>query len=385
MTDFQTGIITLMKCAVTGEPAQLPDGFSLEAAEAFAIKQNIVTLVYEGAARCGVPVKDPVMQRLFQRYVRLMIHSEGQMREFDRICKAFTDNGIDHLPLKGCTMKKHYPKPELRYMGDADILIRVEQYDRIQKIVEELGFTRGPENNYECHWKNGQLHLELHKALVPSDRSHFCGYWGNGWDRAKCLSGVSYSLSPEDDFLFQFTHFAKHYSNAGIGCRYVLDLWVFLRSHPNLNHEYLEQELEKLQLLEFYRNVRILISVWFENRETDDRPDFMTDFIFSGSSWGNWINSQVASAARKKEKHNKLHLFRMKVFPPRDKMVYRYPILKKAAFLLPLCWILRIVHTLLRDPVDRRKGIRVLKEVSNENIAEYKRKLEYVGLHFEEE
>ena len=33
MTDFQTGIITLMRCAITGECAQLPDGFSIEEAE----------------------------------------------------------------------------------------------------------------------------------------------------------------------------------------------------------------------------------------------------------------------------------------------------------------------------------------------------------------
>ena len=45
MTDLQTGIITLMKCAITGGQTQLPNGFSLEAAEAFAVKQNIVTRV----------------------------------------------------------------------------------------------------------------------------------------------------------------------------------------------------------------------------------------------------------------------------------------------------------------------------------------------------
>ena len=57
MTNFQTGIITIMSCAITGERSQLPDGFSIEEAESFAVKQNIVTLIYDGAVKCGVLAK----------------------------------------------------------------------------------------------------------------------------------------------------------------------------------------------------------------------------------------------------------------------------------------------------------------------------------------
>ena len=382
MTDFQTGIIALMRCAFTGERTKLPEGFSIDEAEIFSAKQHITTLIYDGAVKCGVSPKEPAMQRMFRRYVQLMLRSEGQMAEVEQICKTFDENGIDYLPLKGCNMKKLYPKPELRYMGDADILIRQEQYDRIRPIMLALGLAEGAEYYHEYHWSNANIHMELHKAFVPSTTHDMYAYWGSGWDKAKNSSGTRYVLSHEDDFLFQFTHFAKHYCGPGIGCRYLLDLWVFLRTHPDLDDAYLERELSKLKLLEFYRNIRRLISVWFEGRETDDRMDFMTEFLFSGSSWGNWKNGQVAKAAKNRPTggQNKVALMLEKLFPPLSRMVFDYPILKKAAFLLPVCWLLRIVHVLLFDPANRKKGMYVLKNVSGDTISDYKIHMQYVGL-----
>ena len=389
MTDFQTGIITLMKCAITGERAQLPDGFSMEEAETFAVKQNITTLIYEGAVICGISPKEPVMQRMFQRYVQLMMHSERQLMEAERIFKAFDENGIDYLPLKGCNMKNLYPKPELRYMGDADILIRTEQYDQIRCIMTELGFSEHKKNDcdYHYHWSNAHLHVELHKSLLSSTNKQLYDYWGIGWNRAKITSGSHFTMCVEDDYLFLLTHFAKHYIGPGIGCRYLLDLWLFLHSYRNLDQFYLEEELSKLHLLAFYQNLRKLIQVWFENAETDDRSDCMTDFLFSGSSWGNWKNGQLSSVVKKTKNHsyNKITLMWWKLFPSLPSMTCRYPILRKYSILLPLCWFWRIMCALLVDPRKRKISMHFLANVTSESIADYKHNLQYVGLYFEEE
>ena len=67
-----------------------------------------------------------------------MMKSEKQLEAVNKIYAAFDKNGIDYLPLKGCNMKYLYPKPELRSMGDADILIREEQYKSIKDIVSPM-------------------------------------------------------------------------------------------------------------------------------------------------------------------------------------------------------------------------------------------------------
>lgn len=386
MTDFQTGIITLMKSAFMEECGQLPKDFSLEAVESFAIKQNIVTLVYDGAVRCGFSTSNPVMQRLFHRYVKLVLHSERQQVEMERIFRHFDENKIDYIPLKGCNMKQLYPKPELRYMGDADILVRENQYDKIQEIMTGLGFAEKKANGYHYEWENSSLRVELHISLVSSKNSVFYGYWRDCWERATLVSGTRYMLLPEDDFLFQLTHFAKHYSGPGIGCRYLLDMWVFLRAHPNMNQTYLERELLRLQLTAFYQNLSKLIQVWFENDEIDDRSELMTDFLFSGSSWGSWQNEQLSWAARTKDCQSGTVVspIMTKILPPLSSMKYRYPILQKCIFLLPVCWLWRIVQALFFDKRKRKAGIHFLTNVSSESVAQYRASIEYVGLFFEE-
>lgn len=386
MTDFQTGIIALLKCAITEAGTQLPDGFSIEEAESFAVKQNIITLVYEGAVLCGISPKETAMQRLFQRYVQLMIHSERQLMEVERIFKAFDENGIDYLPLKGCTMKKHYPKPELRYMGDADILIRSEQYDRIQTVMEKLGFERGLENDYEYHWRNPGLNVELHKSLVSSANGFFYDYWKDVWNRAQNPAGTRFLLSSEDDLLFQLIHFAKHYRKSGIGVRYLLDLWVFLKTHPNLDEAYLEQELSRLNLSAFYQNVRDLMCAWFEDGEPTGKIDFITDYLFSGNSWGSWKNTQVYNVCAKNGSNSigKISFLVSKLFPPLTTMRFQYPLLKKMPVLLPVFWILRLEKYWIRNPKNRKKTMYIMTNVSDEMVNRQQEHMKYVGLSFQE-
>lgn len=224
MNDVQRGLALLMKSAITGEACALPETFSMEKASDTIKRHKIATLAYDGAIRCGIERNLPEMQRLFQEYCRIMLHSEGQLRAVTEICRAFDENGIDYMPLKGCNLKRIYPKPELRQMGDADILVRKEQYARIRPILRSMGFEEGMESDHEWAWHRKDLYLELHRRLIPSYNEDYYAYFGDGWRLAKCSQGTRYALSREDEFIFIFTHFAKHFRDGGAGCRYVLDL-----------------------------------------------------------------------------------------------------------------------------------------------------------------
>ena len=284
MKQSHIGILTLLKSAIIQQKIALPEKFQLQDADDHINRHHIASLIYEGALLCNIPQNDIRMLQLFPRYCKALQVSERQLRELERIYNAFEENGIDYMPLKGCKMKALYPKPELRNMGDADILIRTEQYDKIRSVMQSLQFTEGEETVHELVWKSDALYLELHKQLIPSYNQDFYGYFGDGWARAKYLNGSQYTMSPEDEFIYLFTHFTKHYRDGGIGCRHVVDLWVYLRSHPELDTDYIQTELKKLQLLDFYCNTRRLISTWFENQEPDPKTDFMTEFIFSAEA-----------------------------------------------------------------------------------------------------
>ena len=389
MNTMQLGVVTLLKSAITQQGYRLPEDFDLDEACKVMQRHSMLPLLYEGAVLCGISKQLPTMQRLFQRYCGDLLISEGQMREISRICAAFDENGIDYLLLKGSKMKALYPKPELRSMGDADILIRMEQYDRIVPIMEQLGFVAGAESDYDMQWSKKTLFVELHKRPISSQNKDFFAYFGDGWKLAKKQTTTRYAMTAEDEMAYLFTHFAKHYRGGGIGCRHMLDLWVFLRSNPAMDEEQVKAKLGQMHLREFYENIRQTIGVWFEDSPSNEKTAFITDFVFDCGSWGkreNYITSvgvRDQSGTRGSRGARLKYVLRI-LFPNVVALHNKYTILKKAPWMLPLVWIYRPFYKLLvrreRKTIGAHK--QNLQILSPEKISSRQQALEYVGLGY---
>lgn len=384
MNAMQQGIVLLLKSAITEEACTLPEGFDLEKAYQTVRFHQIAPMIYDGARRCGIPQSLSVMQKLFQSYCKALLVGEGQLRELERLYKAFNENGFDYLPLKGSVMKAYYPKQELRLMGDADILIRKEQYNKITIIMKELGFKEHGESDHDFTWSSDTLHLELHKNLMPTETADYHAYFGDGWSRAVQLNGTHYIMKKEDEFIFLFAHFAKHFRFSGIGCRHVVDLWVYLRTHPELDQAYIENELNKLHLLAFYQNIRRMIACWFEDRIDDDKTRLLTEMIFSSGSWGTMESATVATAVRSTANdhsvfHGKVDYVLRCVFPGFQTLSLKYPILKKAPVLLPCVWVYHLVNKLLFSHWSIRTHLKNVTALSQDQMDTHRKRLEYIG------
>ena len=387
MNTTQQGIILLLKSAITGEKYSLPEGFDLEAALPEIDRHKVHTLAFQGAANCGLPGSHPVMRQLFQKYCRSILISEGQMREIRRICRAFDENGIDYMPLKGCNMKARYPKPELRIMGDADILIRMEQYEMIEPIMKALGFAFKCESDHELIWQSDSLYLELHKRLIPSYQKDLSPYFSDCWTRAGIAAGNCCVMTPEDEWLYLFTHFAKHCRDSGIGCRHVADLWVFLRTYPGLNDSYVKRALGELRLLEFYENILHLIRVWFEEETPDGMSGVLTAYIFASGSWGDMSTRVLSVGVRdggqdRSTAKSRLGWVRAVVFPGVQTLKGKYTVLQKAPWLLPGVWAVRPFYKLLREREDVEKRSDQLRSLTREKLDARQQALRYVGLDY---
>lgn len=387
MNTMQRGIITLIKSAVTGEKQTLPEGFSLEEAMEEIGRHGLRTLCYHGAFLCGIPRSEGAMGNLFGAYCRGLMQSERQMAAVRRVFQAFEEKGIDYMPLKGVNMKSLYPKPELRAMGDADVLIRMEQYEQIVPIMEELGFVSKEETDHELPWKSADLYLELHKRLIPSYNVDYHAYYGDGWHLGKVKDGHRYSMTDEDAYIYIFSHYAKHYRDGGIGCRHVTDLWVWRRMHPDMDEGYIRGEMEKLQLDVFHGNTLRLLEVWFGNAAGDEMTEFMTDYIFVSGNFGLLENRTLSFGVKtmktaRSAKWEWLRQLMEALFPGHDIIDKQYPILVKYPWLLPVFWVIRIFDKLLfqRQVVERRK--RSLKVFTQENIDTHQKALQYVGLDY---
>ncbi len=387
MNTIQRGIITLLKSAVTEQVLELPAGFDLQTAYPVLKRHHMSTLIYDGAVHCGIDRDLPVMQTLFQNYVRLMMISERQMALVNQIWAAFDKAAIDYMPLKGCVMKAKYPKPELRVMGDADILIRLEQYERIIPILEQLGFQAKYESDHELVWVREGLFLELHKRLMPSYNRDFHTYFGDSWKLAKLKDGTRYSMTAEDGMVYLFTHFAKHFRDGGIGCRHMVDLWVYLRSVPEMDEAYVRRELEKFGLLRFYLNIRELLDVWFGDAPESDLSAFLTDTVFNSGSFGTSDTRVVSRAVRDKHHsplgfNSRLLYLWQTAFPGVDVLKGKYAVLQKAPWLLPLVWLIRPFYKVLFERETLKEQERKLQALHEEEVDARRAVLHEIGLDY---
>lgn len=387
MNHIHRGILNLIRSAVTGRAHPLPSDFQLSEAEDLIIKHQVIGLAYEGAVLCGIPKSDPIMVKLFQLYYQIIFRSNTQMAALQKLYAAFEEKGIDYLPVKGSVLKKLYPQPAMRSMGDADVLIRREQMDLIHPVMESLGYTEGKGDTHEWVWNSKQLHLELHTALVPDILPVEQQFFEDVWQRAVHVKGHCYALSCEEDYTFLFFHYVKHYRNGGIGLRQLLDLWIWQQKYPRIDNSQVEKNLDQMHLIPFYQNTLKMLSLWFDDAQPDEKSLFMSDYIFSSGSWGTKETHLTSSALRKAHETGSIRKGMGKtvsniLFPSVEYMLPQYPVLKKAPWLLPVFWVVRGFRTLLfrRQYIQRQWDD--LQTASPEKIETFQQALVYVDLDY---
>jgi len=264
----------------------------------------------------------------------------------------------------------------------------VEQYEKIEPIMESLGFSFKCESDHEMIWQSKGLYLELHKRLVPSYQKDLSPYFEDCWDRAEAAGGGRYVMTPEDEWLYLFTHFAKHFRDGGIGCRHVADLWLFEKTYgKQLNLEYVNQQLTRLQLYSFFRNISDLLYAWFEDGKWNDKILLLTQVIFESGAWGE--RSAQILAATVRERRGSSSVFGAKVkrlwkatFLPLWMMKQKYPVLEKYPIFLPVFWAVRIVKVLIFTKGKMVQHSREFAYMTARRVDEYQQALNYVGLDF---
>ena len=141
MTDFQSGVIALLRNALGITAPAAVSGLDWEKVLSLGKQHQILSMLYYGvsAAKSDLPEK---AIGILEKATLLSFVADGrQQHELDCIRQAFEQNGIDYMLLKGARLKSLYPKSEMRQMGDADILIRVGQYEKIKPLLTALGYS----------------------------------------------------------------------------------------------------------------------------------------------------------------------------------------------------------------------------------------------------
>ena len=404
MNVYQQQLISLLRyglCDAESCP-DLPEEPNYAIIKYFSESQQVTNLVYYGACKMPGFITNPAMMDFFGLVCRYISISENQMTDYERVAARFEKDGIDYAPVKGTVVKSLYPQPDMRLMGDCDILVRASQFEQIKAAMLDMGFTYEPGECHEYSFVSPDgVEFELHHQLVPDFEKDLYTYFGDGWRFQKPVPGYAhrYEMSPEDAFIFSFGHFVKHYRLHGAGMKYVLDFRQYLVSYPELDVAYIRAELKKLNLDAFFDNILRVIDVWFNGAPSDDVTDFLTDKLFSETVFGIEENGAISQALREEEntrikngkgESGQINAGRARrrrwlhnIFLPYSDMCQKYPVLEKWAILLPLFWMVRIFDILFfhRDKIRENKQS-MDKIMSQERLDQYRDDLNKVGLSY---
>lgn len=169
--------------------------------------------------------------------------------------------GIYTLLVKGQGVAQCYEKPLWRASGDVDLFLSEENYNKAKNFLQPLATGVEIEGKHSKHlgmtiegWTvelHGTLRCGLSSRVdrVMDNVKEDVFYGGNvrSWQNGKTQV---FLLSVENDILFVFTHFLKHFYKEGLGLRQICDwcrLLCFYRS--SLKNRILEQRVREMGLM----------------------------------------------------------------------------------------------------------------------------------------
>lgn len=309
-----------------------------------AERHSIINLVFYGEEYLPEELRPSEADRdyLYKCASRDMIRSYRQTDAAEEILDAFEKAGINVLAVKGVRTKRHYPEPDMRTMGDVDILYQTTKDSRVKQIMEELGYESKMEGRvHDMYTKKPYVGIEMHRQLVASD-SEYCPYYESIWDKVKTRENCKYihEMSVEQEYIYTITHLAEHFRHGGIGIRFLMDIYVY-DCKGNMDWDYIETELKQLGLWAFYKNVSDLAKRWF-GVNTITVPgksviDRLEEYILVGGTFG--TNEYAAAISVAKE--GKYRFIWKAMFPNLKNMQSMFPWIKKWPILLPYSWMLR--------------------------------------------
>lgn len=349
-------IITLLRSVLNNSiPPEKPEDVSFEKVYSTAKYHNIANMLFYAIEKLENKPTPELFKKWKEINYKCVSRDIIQKLELDKLLNSFEKNQIKNIVLKGFELKKLYPKSDMRFMSDLDILISKKDAEKVSLLMNELGYktiSYGKEKD-DVYFKDPIMNVEIHNVLFDVQYKEYNSLF-KPLDEMKNIipkTKYQYDFSDEEFFLFLFIHTVKHYLSYGIGIRVVMDIYLYLKAkEKTLNWDYINNSLQKLELLEFFKVFNHFTKTWFEDEEESEIDIEIGKYIFNSGTYGNDKNNRLNSLFSVKE--NNIEKSKMKsifslIFPSLEVMQVGYPTLKKFPFLLPFFFVIRGLKIIL--------------------------------------
>ncbi|MBO4667182.1 MAG: nucleotidyltransferase family protein [Bacilli bacterium] len=329
---------------------------------------SLTAILYLAIKANKAQMEDGVLDKLEQYYLASVKKSLTFQKEREILFKYLNENRIDFLPLKGIVIKDYYLDPHSREFADNDILFDDVKSDLVKAFFANRHYEVElyKKSNHDVYLKKPVLNFEMHRALFgeTGDNEKIVEYFKDYLNKAPIKNEYEHHLSNEDFYIYFTAHSYKHYHVSGCGIRTLIDYYLYLKKE-NLDFDYINKELEKLDLLDFSNQFKSVAIKVFDNEPLNEEEEEMLLFIASSGTYGTMEHS-VDKGVKEK---GKFGYFMARVFPPYRFYKSMYPWAYKCPILIPIAWLCRFFRILFKNPkraANELKTIRKYKEEPKE-------------------
>lgn len=316
-----------------------------------AKKHHLSHIVFDFVYKNKI-VAEPTLQEQMQREQFTSVYKSERINyAINQICELFEENKIIHILLKGAVIKKYYPYESMRLSGDIDILVQPSDIDNAVKVLQTAGYSF-IKKEYHDVWMQSpdKINLELHFNVLENNPK-LDEVLKDVWQYIKQANGKQYEFTQEFFVFYMYAHIAYHFIRGGCGIRSLMDIWI-MEHKMQLTPICAKELLNKGEIYTFASEMNKIANKCFTDKNQDDFSDLVLKYICRGGVYGS-LNNNV-SVAKSQETNSFVYALK-RFFPPYNSMKTMYPILKNLPFLLPFCWVIRLVNVIRRGQYGRAK------------------------------
>ena len=315
-----------------------------------ANRHSLTALLFKALQDTNSKVEEGVLKKLEEHYFLVLRKAILFDKERKELYDYLNTNQIDYLPLKGIILKDYYFDPYTREFADNDILFDgskdklVKDFFTYKDYIVEL-FRK---SNHDVYIKKPFYNFEMHRALFgeTGDNKKNIVYFKDYLSKAHIKENYEHELSKEGFYIYFTAHTYKHFHVSGCGIRTLIDYYLFLKNNSDLDFTYINQELEKLDLLDFSNQIKTLAIKLFDDEPIDEKETEMLLYIASSGTYGT-VDHYVAKGVKAK---GKFGFLMSRVFPPYNFYKSAYPWAYKCPILIPAAWLWRFFRILFKNP-----------------------------------
>lgn len=379
-------LLHLLKCSISDEIPKSPTAdIDWEIIFNLSKKHKIASTLYFGLAKLSPDIQKtiPHMNYYISSYQKNLVLDANRSYELERLQAVFSEKNIDYILLKGSVIKHYYPDTSMRRMSDIDILFRGADFKTIDKIFENFGYHILHRDAKDTAYINpiNKVAIEMQPHLIDIGYSKWYQYLEEIW--TKCShNDHEYKMALEDFYIYHIIHMAKHFKNGGIGLTHIIDMFIMIQNFTQIDWNYINAELSKLDLCKFNDIIKNLTSYWFGQESpsgiSHNQMDLITAYILTGGAFGSRKQQEINAIVSRGDNS---HSLRKKLFPDITTMVNYYgEFLNNHRYLLPYYWLRLNITRLFHYNKDTKKVMESFSSITKSEISKTKEVMETCGL-----